>query len=134
VMGRPPSARFCPRLNLRSFDVKIVFIAGAYTASSETTTIEHISTAEKYAKSLAKNEIGFVCPHTNSGYMHDLAPREFWYKMYLELLVCCDAVLALPNWQKSVGATAEVAKARREHIKVFESLPELIKWAKRRKK
>lgn len=112
--------------------MKIVFICAPYTASTEEAIAGNITKAEKVARQLAEREIGFVCPHTNSAYMHDIneASPDFWYKMYLAILDGCDALLAVGRWQNSAGCLLEVARAKRLNLPIFYSIEEVVAWHK----
>lgn len=112
--------------------MKIVFICAPYTAAKEGIIADNIDRAEKIARQLAKHEIGFVCPHTNSAYMHDIieASPDFWYNMYLAILDGCDAVLTVGRWQNSAGCLAEIARAERLKLPIFHSIEEVVEWNK----
>lgn len=49
------------------------------------------------------------CPHANSHFadMQHKLPPDFYYSMDLEFLRRCDAVVMLPDWIASKGATLE---------------------------
>ena len=110
--------------------MKIVFICAPYTAASEGKIHDNIARASAVARKLAEQEIGFVCPHTNSAYMHDIteASPDFWYKMYLAILDGCDAVLTVGRWQNSAGCLAEIARAERLKLPIFHSIKEVVEW------
>ena len=110
----------------------IVFICAPYTHRSGRGISENIRNAAGYARLLAKNNIGFVCPHTNSANMHNDAELGFWYEMYLAILELCDAVLAVGNHVQSSGCRAEIALAERLRIPVFYDFAEVVIWAQKR--
>lgn len=102
--------------------MKIVFIAGPYNAQTREGIEANIVNAWEYAVELARRGIGFLCPHLNSIHFHDEVknqPESFWYKMYLRMLLDCDAVLAMPAWGTSSGARDEVELAERFDIPRF---------------
>ena len=102
--------------------MKTVFIAGPYIGDRSHAAISaNIQHAELYAILLANRRIGFICPHTNSRNfeMKSHQTDDFWYEFYLHILEACDAVLALPTWEESVGARGEVARAGELGMPVF---------------
>lgn len=117
--------------------MKIVLIAGPYGDFNSAEKIQqNIDHAAKYAEALAKRRIGFVCPHLNSAHFNvrtPEVPREFWLSMYLQLVRVCDGVLAIPGWQQSAGAYAEVTAATLYRKPVFQpahvdDMDPLVAW------
>jgi len=110
---------------------KIVYIAGPYSGATEAEVTRNIENARALALCLAVNHVQFVCPHLNSAHFDTAVPQvkySFWVNMYLALLGRCDAIVTLPNWQRSKGAVAEVEFAKRCGIPVFADLDALIAW------
>lgn len=70
-------------------------------------------------------------PIANGIYMHGRVSEEVFKERILWILEKMDALLMLPDWKKSAGATAEREKAIELGIPVFESLEELIEGAKK---
>ena len=112
----------------------IVFVCAPYTHKTGRGISYNIRLAADYARQLAQNRIGFICPHTNSANMHNIADIDYWLTMYLSLLELCDAVLAVGNHQQSVGCRGEIALAERLRIPIFYSLGEVIVWAQKRER
>lgn len=108
--------------------IPIVFICAPYSARTGRDIAFNIRLAREFARQLAANEIGFICPHTNSAHMHDLGDIDYWYEMYLAILEQCDAMLVVGRWQASVGCQAEIVFATKHSIPTFYSLPELYQW------
>ena len=111
--------------------MKLIFIAGPYTGISRGEVEDNISLARDMAERLVEHKLAFICPHTNSSHMHDLADAGYWYDFYITILLKCDALITVGEWQKSVGATAEVATAERHQIPIFHDLAKLVRWAGR---
>ena len=115
--------------------MKIVFIAGPYTAPTVEGRAANIAQAELYARALARVGIGFVCPHLNTAHFDEENSYDFFLEMTVALMLRCDAVLALPSWVHSNGARIEVAAARQARIWVFEpgspeQMDAILAWAK----
>lgn len=70
----------------------------------------------------------------NSAYMDTLAPdvpTSFYYAMDEEILSRCDAILVLPGWGKSKGATAEVSYCLEHKMPIFlypDEQDRLLNW------
>ena len=83
--------------------------------------------AECYSIRLWNRGYKVFCPHLNTQHFevkakaNEKAYREFDMRM----LQCCDAVFALPNWEESEGARAEIDEAKRLGKPIFYSLDEL---------
>ena len=92
-----------------------LYIAGRYTDEDVMHGVEsNITLASKFALEAAKHGWAVFCPHKNtSGFHHcsDVDPQA-WYDASFEFLLCCDAILLLPGWMDSHGATEEYEYAR----------------------
>ena len=97
----------------------IVFIAGPYRAKNNWSLTVNISRAAGVALAVWKMGAAVICPHLNCAPFQGAAPDSVWLKGDLAMLDRCDAVVALPNWTESVGARAEVARARAAGKPVF---------------
>lgn len=110
--------------------MKIVFISGPLTtgAGSEKLTLkeyiaDNVKKAEKYQIALANAGIGCFCAHThtsNHSEKGSVAPEQYYYELDLQFLYrASDAVLAMPGWEKSKGAKAEVRWAIKNKLPIF---------------
>lgn len=74
----------------------------------------HINEARNWAVKLTNAKIPFFCPHMNSAHMEVLAPNagtEFWYNLDNLFLDQASALLLIPEWENSKGATDERTRA-----------------------
>ncbi len=109
--------------------MKLVYIAGPYSATPGRTIAFNINEAWHVAFQLAQAGVGFICPHTNCGMMDLAADPWFFYRLGEELLDRCDAVLMLDGWEESKGAVAEKALAEDFDMPVFYTIEEVAAWA-----
>lgn len=119
--------------------MKIVFISGPLTTGGDGSIAyieKNVKIAEQYAFALAKKGIGFFCAHTHTSNHYGNAPEPFYYELDTEILKrSADALLAIPGWEKSWGATKEVELAKEKGLKVFypkhpNDIEDIIAWAK----
>lgn len=120
--------------------MRIVFIAGKYFDTDNLVIEEHILKALRIATLCAQQHIGYFCPHLNSAHFNMYLGREpgegFFKRMDLSFLSRCDALLLMPNWSMSVGATEEYYWWREHRVQSliftchsYNSLPqELVEW------
>jgi hypothetical protein len=107
--------------------MKVIYISGPFTDPDTTNGIErNISIASGYAAKCWASGFAVICPHKNAkDYQHLSLPYELWINGDIELLSRCDAILMLPDWEKSKGARMEheYAKSNKnifnERIRVF---------------
>ena len=121
-------------------NMKIVFIARPYFGDGDYRKIEeNIRNAERYQVQLANNGIGFFCPHNHTEHFEKKAKAEEKFYRELDMLILskvADAVLAIPGWEKSSGARAEIEWAIANNLKIFypkslEDMSDVISWARK---
>jgi hypothetical protein len=107
--------------------VEILFIAGAYMSNDPNEIKQNIQVAEQYSIELWNRGYKVFCPHLNTcNFEVKAKAEEEAYKEFdMRMLQFCDAVFALPNWQSSTGAKAEIEEAKRLGKPIFYSLDEL---------
>lgn len=98
---------------------KVIYVAGPYRAPTEWGVHENIRRAEEVAISLWKMGYVVICPHKNTAHWGGILPDEVWLEGDLEILSRCDAVLAMKNFDRSVGAMKEIAFAAKSKIPIF---------------
>ena len=118
--------------------MKVIYIAGKYTGHyhdhrSYFEIDRNIKAAMEAAAALAQAGVGFFCPHSHCAHFEVITPDvqpAFWYKLDLQFLVICDAILMLEGWQESKGAVNEHYLALRNGLQVFYGIESVIAWAK----
>lgn len=120
--------------------MKIVYIAGPLTTGWDFKDIsyikEKIHAAEAYQVALANDGIGAFCPHAHTQFQGEkgsIAPESYYYELDLQFLYRADAVLAMPGWEKSVGAKIEVEWAKENNLPIFypkspDDIGDIIDW------
>lgn len=98
---------------------KVVFISGSYRAPTPAGIVSNAMLARKYA--IKYWQLGFfvICPHTNSFLFDGICNEEVWLDGYLEILSRCDAIVMIPGWTASTGATAEYKFAKENNIEII---------------
>src|SRR3990167_7566055 len=104
----------------------IIYLAGPYRGN----VTENIEAAIKVAGEVWAAGHVALCPHANTAHFDTLfpdIPDEAYLEGDLKLAARCDAMLMLPNWEKSGGATAERDYADKlgMHVYVYPDIPPL---------
>ena len=83
--------------------------------------------------------MGFFCAHNHTEHFQDKASavEEFYKELDFEFLKrSANAVLAMPNWEKSLGARREIEWAKQQKdLPIFypkspDDISEIVRWAK----
>ena len=106
----------------------VVYVAGPYRASSECSLYNNIEEARNAAQDVWAMGAVALCPHLNTAFFGGVVPDDQFLDGDLVLISRCDAVLLLPTWRNSEGATAERWFAFGNDIPVFEEQELLAKW------
>ncbi len=105
-----------------------VYIAGPYTASTYEQQQEHIRIADEACAallSLGYNPFSPISMTANFDERFPDIPSDIYLQTDLEWLPYCDAILLLPNWERSAGATAEHRAAVFAGLRIFWELAEV---------
>lgn len=105
--------------------IPLVYVAGPYAATALRTRDAHIRCARAAAELILAAGGYPVTPHLLTGGMEDIPgmpqrPDAYYYDATLELMRRCDAVVMIPGWRESRGATAEHAEAQRLGLPVYD--------------
>jgi hypothetical protein len=99
----------------------IVYIAGPYAANESGSIDDHIALARDAALKVWEAGHFAMCPHLNTSHFEedseltnkDYVDRDLW------MVARCDAIVMLPGWQESRGATRERDYATVQDIPVY---------------
>ena len=100
----------------------LLFIAGPYRADTPDGVEANIMAARAVAVDVwARGHIA-LCPHLNTAHFEDDIPDNdgAWLNGAIEMLLRCDGVVLLPNWEQSKGARNEEVTARRNGLPVYQ--------------
>jgi hypothetical protein len=111
----------------------MVYVAGPFSAPTREGVELNIRKAVAVGLDVAKIGAFPVIPHANTAHpdFEKLQPYTFWIDGTLELMRRCDAVLMVPGWESSKGATKERLEALAMFKPVFLDFGEFADWFKR---
>jgi len=90
---------------------KVVYVVGAFRASTQWEIMQNVRKAEKDSLWLWKLGYAVICPHTMTQSFHGECPDKVWLDGCLELLKRCDAIWLVEGWEYSEGSLAELKLA-----------------------
>lgn len=116
--------------------MKLIYIAGKYTGKTYSEIDNNIKKAEaKAVELIAKKGLsGYypVTPHLNTRHfeiyetcLSDIG-YNYWITGTAEMLMRCDGILMLENWENSSGGRMEHQIARENNIPIFYSVDEVV--------
>ena len=91
----------------------MVYLAGPYRGTCESDILKNILVAQEYAMKVIEEYPDWfpVTPHLMTAWFGGLQSDEYFLNGTLEVMRCCDAILLLPDWRSSEGATIESEEA-----------------------
>ena len=92
--------------------MRVVFISGPFRAKNSWDREQNVRRAEVLALEAWKLGYAVICPHINTRFFDGAANDAVFLAGNLEILRRCDFLLTTWNWEKSIGACAEVNLAR----------------------
>jgi hypothetical protein len=96
----------------------VAYIAGPYRSDTEHGVVENIRNAEYWAIELWKLGFAVICPHKNTALLGGVVPDTEFLAGDVEIMQRVDLVYALPEWESSAGAYAEVMLAMRQEMSI----------------
>ena len=100
----------------------LVYTAGPYGADTTEQRDTNILTAREVSQELWEMGHTAICPHMNTALMEETSKfdNSDFYMGDLEILLRCDAIVMLPDWEESSGAIGENSFALGEGIPIYE--------------
>ena len=111
--------------------MKLVYVVGPYRAPCEWEVLQNIRRAEEVALRVWTAGAACICPHKNTAFFGGAAEDSVWLEGDLEMVRRSDALVCVEGWNRSTGASGEVALARQMKIPVFEQFEDLVDWLAR---
>jgi hypothetical protein len=99
--------------------MEVIYIAGPYRADTVQGVKENIRRAEQWAIYFWRKGYAVICPHKNTALFDGIADDKIWLKGDLEIMRRCDSVFAMPGWNRSRGARAEIKEAKRIGLEII---------------
>jgi hypothetical protein len=98
----------------------IVYVAGPYRADTDEGVVDNIDNAREVGIELWEKGYTAIVPHLNTARFElDCSCESETYLLGdLEILARCDAILVLPNYEKSMGTLDEISFASRRGIPI----------------
>ena len=111
--------------------MKVIYIAGHYRSDKgEWYVTQNIEAAASAALFVWLYGGVALCPHKNTSLFGGAygIPDRTWLDGDLELLSRCDAIWALPGWDTSSGAQAEVEFAEDLNMPILYDQPDVLRF------
>lgn len=111
--------------------MKLIYIAGPYSAPTAWQRECNIRAAEAQCLKLWRVGVPSVCVHTMSRYFYEDVSEETAIVIDNAILMRCDAILLCPGWQDSKGTRDEIDLANAMRKRVFrpDEVADCIEWA-----
>ena len=101
--------------------MKVIYVAGKYSADSEWGMWQNIQHASEVARRLWLEGWAVICPHRNTMFFGSNSDSDWdlWLNGDLEMVSRCDAIYMLDNWKESKGARVELEQAEKFRLEVY---------------
>lgn len=99
----------------------LIYIAGRFRGATPYDVRKNVEAARDVGLAVAHAGGYPIIPHTMTADFDKLLTDQFWLDGTMELLCRCDAIIMVPGWPTSVGATAELTEAKALNLPVFYS-------------
>lgn len=110
--------------------MKVIYIAGKYRGQYPYQIKQNVIKADVFGMKVCELGAMPLIPHCNTFGYEGLQDDEFFLEGTMELMRRCDAILLIPGWEQSQGATGEKKEAEARGLPVFQSIEELTDWLK----
>jgi hypothetical protein len=99
----------------------ICYVAGSYRSDTPDGVTKNIELARTMGICLWERGFTAIVPHLNTAHFEDDCDcePETYLLGDLEILARCDAIVVLPNYEKSMGTLDEISFAARRGIPIF---------------
>lgn len=108
--------------------MKIVYVAGPLTGSTDWDKEQKIRRAEEISLKIWKLGAVGLCVHTQGRFFQGELDDADWIRGDLAILGRCDAMFLCPGWQWSKGTLEEFDYAYAKGIPIFDRLENLKVW------
>ena len=113
--------------------MKIIYVAGPYSAGNVIDVLKNIGRGQKVCAELFQRGFAPFCPWHDKSFITDNPEAVFnveqFYEYSMEFLRRSDAVLLIPGWKDSKGTLSEIKTAESFGIPVFTNDQDLIEWS-----
>lgn len=99
--------------------MKLIYVAGPYSANSHFHVKKHIDAAEDVAVELWRSGFSVICPHKNTAFLDGGVSSEMIISGDLEQIKRCDAVVFICGYATSKGTLRELKFALDNNIPIF---------------
>lgn len=87
--------------------IPLIYIAGPFRGPTPYDVKCNVHAAERVGLEVARRGGYPVIPHTMTQSFDKQLTDEFWLEGTMRLLRCCEAIVLVPGWERSLGARAE---------------------------
>ena len=102
--------------------MKVVYVAGPYSAPNSWEREQQIRKAEQLSLQLIDAGAFPICVHTMARFWFGRVPEEQAIAWGIALLHPSDAVVLVEGWQQSNGTLAEMGEASKHNIPVYDGI------------
>lgn len=99
--------------------MKLVYVAGPFTAPTAWEIEQNVRKAEEVAFFVQGLGAMPVTPHANSRFFFGTNTPRFWYEGTMELLKRCDGIIMGQRWKSSKGSVEEYNYAQSVSMPTF---------------
>lgn len=114
-------------------DIKVIYVAGPYTADTKEQKQLNLDKSEELAKSLTLFGYSCIIPHKLTAFWDydenfiDWKESDWLNRCCFPILKKCDALILTEGWQKSSGCLKEIDFCTNNNIPIYKSIKQLLK-------